>query len=117
MALGRRFDAVIEPAEAAQSVDAGATTRALDDPISVPPIMLLDRGDLLEPAAARRELGLAPEQPAALVQLGSGNNNDIDRHLDHIAEAASCVIQGGCSPGPAVGECGLRGQHSLERPE
>ena len=88
MALGRRFDAVIEPAEAAQSVDAGATTRAMDDPIPVPPIMLLDRGDLLEPAAARRELGLAPEQPAALVQLGSGNNNDIDRHLDHITEAA-----------------------------
>ena len=36
MALGRRFDAVIEPAEAAQSVDAGATTRAMDDPIAGP---------------------------------------------------------------------------------
>ena len=87
LALSRRFDAVIEPAEVAASADVGATSRAEDDPLTVPPIMLLDRGDLLDAASARRELGLAPERPAALVQLGSGNNNDIERHLDHVAEA------------------------------
>lgn len=88
MTLSRRFDAVIEPAEAAASVDHGATSRAMDDPAPVPPIMLLDRGELMDGAAARRELGLATGRPAALVQLGSGNNNDIERHLDHMVEAA-----------------------------
>ncbi len=88
MALSRRFDAVIEPAEAAASFDHGATTRAMDDPALVPPIMLLDRGELMDGAAARRELGLTADRPAALVQLGSGNNNDIERHLDHLADAA-----------------------------
>lgn len=88
VAQGRRFDAVIEPAEAAASVDQGATSRATDDPVAVPPIMLLDRGELLDGDAARRELGLAPRTPAALVQLGSGNNNDIERHLDHLVDAA-----------------------------
>ena len=88
LALSRFFDAVIEPAEAARSADAGATNGAGDDPLPVPPVMLLDREDLLDPAEARRALGLAPGRPAALVQLGSGNNNDIERHPDHLVGAA-----------------------------
>ena len=78
---------MIEPAEVAASADAGVTARATDEPAAVPPIMLLDREDLLERTAARQALGLRPDRPAALVQLGSGNNNDIERHLDHIVAA------------------------------
>jgi UDP:flavonoid glycosyltransferase YjiC (YdhE family) len=88
LALSRFFDAVIEPAEAAAAADAGATARADDAPMTVPPVMLLDRRDLLEPGAARRALGLAADRPAALVQLGSGNNSDIETRLDHLVAAA-----------------------------
>jgi UDP:flavonoid glycosyltransferase YjiC (YdhE family) len=88
LALSRHFDRVIEPAEIAAAVDGGATAQADDAPVVVPPVMLLDRGELMEPTAARRALGLAAGRPAALVQLGSGNNNDIERHLDHLVEAA-----------------------------
>jgi UDP:flavonoid glycosyltransferase YjiC (YdhE family) len=88
LALSRFFDAVIEPGDVAAQVDEGVTARAEDAPVAVPPVMLLDRGDVLEPLAARRALGLAADRPAALVQLGSGNNNDIERHLDHVVEAA-----------------------------
>lgn len=87
--LGRHFDAVIEPTDAAAAVDAGATARAGDGPIQVPPVMLLDRGDLLTPAAARRALGLDDGKPAALALLGSGNNNDIEARLEPIVEAAA----------------------------
>jgi UDP:flavonoid glycosyltransferase YjiC (YdhE family) len=87
LALSSRFDAVIEPAEAAAAADLGATAAAGDAPILVPPVMLLDRDDLLAPAAARRALGLAADRPAVLAQLGSGNNNDIEDHLDRLVEA------------------------------
>ncbi|MEK0085613.1 glycosyltransferase [Benzoatithermus flavus] len=87
--LSRFFDAVIEPAEAAAAADTGVTAGAEDAPVVVPPVMLLDRSDLLPPAAAREALGLDAGRPAALVQLGSGNNNDIESRLDHIVEAAS----------------------------
>jgi UDP-N-acetylglucosamine--N-acetylmuramyl-(pentapeptide) pyrophosphoryl-undecaprenol N-acetylglucosamine transferase len=85
--LSRRFDAVLEPTEVAAAADRGATATAEDAPLSVAPIMLLDRGELDPPKAARAALGLAPDLPAVLVQLGAGNNNDIDRVLDRVAEA------------------------------
>src|SRR4051794_14376048 len=88
LALSQRFDAVIEPAEAAAAADRGATSTAADEPWPVPPVMLLDRGELQRPAVARAALGLDPERPAALVQLGSGSNNDIERTLDQAVLAA-----------------------------
>lgn len=87
--LSRFFDAVIEPSEAAATADNGVTAEAVDQPVPVPPVMLLDRADLLDAAAARQVLGLGADRPAVLVQLGSGNNNDIERHLDHITEAGA----------------------------
>lgn len=82
--LSRYFDAVIEPKETAEPADVGATRTAEDDPIRVPPVMLLDAEDLLPRAAARKALGLDPGRTSVLVQLGSGNNNDIERHLDQL---------------------------------
>jgi UDP:flavonoid glycosyltransferase YjiC (YdhE family) len=87
--LGRFFDAVIEPADAAAAADAGVTAQARDATLVVPPVMLPDPADLLPPAAARRALGLDAGRPAALVQLGSGANNDIESRLDPIVAAAA----------------------------
>lgn len=82
-----RFDAVIEPAEVAATVDRGATAAATDAPVVVPPVMLLDRGELDAPRQARALLGLVPNRPALLVQPGAGNNHDIEPLLDRVAEA------------------------------
>ncbi len=87
LALSRGFDAVLEPSEAAAAADRGATATAPDGPLAVPPVMLLDRTELLPAGPARAALGLDPDRPAALVQLGAGNNNDIDRVLDHVVAA------------------------------
>lgn len=82
-----RFDAVLEPAEAAAAADRGATAAASDGPVVVPPVMLLDRGELDAPAQARAALGLVPDRPAVLVQPGAGNNHDIEPLLDRVVEA------------------------------
>jgi UDP:flavonoid glycosyltransferase YjiC (YdhE family) len=111
VALSSRFDAVIEPAEAAAAADLGATATAGDAPTPVPPVMLLDRDELLTPAAARRALGLAADRPAVLAQLGSGNNNDIEDHLDRLVEATRRLgLQ------LVVAEWLIQ-QHPLRRPE
>ena len=87
LALSSRFDAVLEPTEAAAAADRGVTAAAPDGPLAVPPVMLLDPGELNEAKASRAALGLEPGRPAVLVQLGAGNNNDIDHVLDHVAAA------------------------------
>ena len=87
LALSRGFDAVLEPSEVAAAADRGVTASAADAPTAVPPVMLLDRSEILPAAAARAALGLDPDRPAALIQLGAGNNNDIDRVLDHVVTA------------------------------
>ena len=90
LALSRQFDAVIEPAEAA----AARRPRRHRDRRRTSPLAGAagDAARSRRAACGRqphaRALGLAPERPAALVQLGSGNNNDIDRHLDHVVDAA-----------------------------
>ena len=78
---------MLEPTEAAAAADRGVTAAAPDGPLAVPPVMLLDPGELNEAKASRAALGLEPGRPAVLVQLGAGNNNDIDRVLDHVAAA------------------------------
>ena len=72
------FHAVLEPGEIAAAYDAGLTTEFRDKTRLVDPIRLLDAGEMLSHEEARAELGLDPERPAALVQLGSGNNYDYD---------------------------------------
>jgi UDP:flavonoid glycosyltransferase YjiC (YdhE family) len=83
----RRFDAVLEPEEAAAAFDRGVTATAPDAPLTVPPVMLLDRKEAERPKSARAALGLAADRPAILVQPGAGNNHDIEPLLDRVAEA------------------------------
>lgn len=82
------FHAVIEPGEIAATYDAGLTTEYRDHTRAVDPIRLLDEDEVLGRDVARRELGLDPDRPAVLVQLGSGNNFDYDEIravlLDHL---------------------------------
>ena len=70
------FHGVIEPGEIAAAYDAGLTTEYRERTRLVDPIRLLDVDEMLGCADARRELGLDPARPAALLQLGSGNNYD-----------------------------------------
>ena len=66
------FDAVIEPGELAESEDVGPTVALRERAHRVGPIVLLDREELLDRAAAAAELGLDPGRPAVLVTLGQG---------------------------------------------
>ncbi len=72
----RHFDAVLEPRDLAESYERGATAYHGDHRRPVEPILLLDRSELLDRGAACAELGLDPERPALLIQLGSRNNYD-----------------------------------------
>jgi UDP:flavonoid glycosyltransferase YjiC (YdhE family) len=78
----RYFDAVIEPRDLAEAYDRGETAYHDRQRRAVDPIVLLDRGELLEREAARAELGLDPERPAILIQLGSRNNYDYGELFD-----------------------------------
>ena len=74
--------------EAAASADAGVTAGAEDGPIRIPPVFMLDRDELLPRAKARAALRLPAQGLCALVQLGSGNNRDVEELLDPIIAAA-----------------------------
>lgn len=71
------FDAVLEPGELSAPVDRGPTTAQEAAAFRVPPVRFLDPGEALPRRAAREILGLDPERPAVLLQLGSGNNFDL----------------------------------------
>jgi glycosyltransferase involved in cell wall biosynthesis len=81
---GKVFDRVLEPGEFAASVDEGPTVADRGAAHRVEPITFLDAAELLEPAAARAELEL-DGRPAALLQLGAGNINDIASPVARIA--------------------------------
>jgi UDP:flavonoid glycosyltransferase YjiC (YdhE family) len=70
------FDAVLEPGELAAASDRGPTAARRDEAIRVDPIVYLDPGELLERERAAAELGLDPERPTALVNLGQGGASD-----------------------------------------
>ena len=72
----RYFDAVLEPRDLAEAYDRGETGYHDRQSWRVDPILLLARGELLPRALARAELGLDPDRPAILIQLGSRNNYD-----------------------------------------
>ena len=78
----RQFDAVIEPRDLAEDYDRGETAYHVEQRRLVDPVLLLDRDELLERAAARAELGLDPDRPAILIQLGSRNNYDYGELFD-----------------------------------
>jgi UDP:flavonoid glycosyltransferase YjiC (YdhE family) len=80
------FDLIIEPGEFAAAADRGPTVQR-NDAVRVPPITLLDSGDILERHEARSELGMQGDERAALVTLGAGNYNDLTSDLDVVADA------------------------------
>ena len=74
--LSSNFDLVLEPAEIAAPVDRGPTVQRKDCKLQVPPVRFLDEDEALSRSAARALLGLDPDRPAVLLQLGAGNNFD-----------------------------------------
>ena len=79
---GRHFDLILEPDDVAADADRGATRQSRDSVMCVPPIRLLDEEELLARKEARSELGLDPQKPAVLIQLGSGDNRDVAYLMD-----------------------------------
>ncbi len=78
------YDIIIEPGELAAASDRGATASRRHETLQVDPITLLDPSDLLSREEAAAAIGLDPERPAALIQLGSGENRNILDILDKI---------------------------------
>lgn len=82
------FDAVLEPGDLAGAFDPGLTAQNRERTRMVHPIRLLDGEELLTRDVARQELGLDPERPALLLQLGARNNYDYSilrsLALDHL---------------------------------
>jgi UDP:flavonoid glycosyltransferase YjiC (YdhE family) len=105
------FDLVVEPGEFAAAVDTGATTRDPRSVVRVNPIILLDEEDLVDRATARRELGLDPDQPAALVQLRVGGADEttsaVGRVLDLLTDTGVQVCVAGASPAGTASIPGL----------
>ena len=71
------YDIIIEPGEIAAERDRGATAARRHETLAVEPITLLDPRDLLPREKAAAALGLDPQRPAVLLQLGSGENRDV----------------------------------------
>ncbi|GGK89662.1 glycosyltransferase [Mangrovihabitans endophyticus] len=81
---GPVFDGILEPGEFAAPADEGCTVADRDAVHAVDPITYLDPGELLDDAAARSGLEL-DGRPAALLQLGAGNINDISSPIARMA--------------------------------
>ena len=81
---GKVFDHVLEPGEFAAAADEGPTVAERSGAYQVGPITFLDADELLDAGTARRELGL-DDRPAALLQLGAGNIDDIASPVARIA--------------------------------
>ena len=73
---GKVFDHVLEPGEFAAVADEGPTVADRPNAVQFEPIMFLEESELLTREAARAGLDL-DDRPAALLQLGAGNINDI----------------------------------------
>lgn len=71
------FDLIIEPRDIADIKDEGMTAPHRGRVAQVDPIRLLDDDDLLSREHAANELGIDPNRPAVLIQLGSGATRDI----------------------------------------
>jgi len=70
------FDSILEPGELASAADKGPTVERRGEALTVGPIVYLDPDELLPRERAARELGLDPDRPAALVNLGQGGAVD-----------------------------------------
>ncbi|WP_423066924.1 glycosyltransferase [Devosia sp. CN2-171] len=89
----RWFDLIIEPGELKGQHDDGITARRRDEAVLVPPIRLLDEGELLTREEAARRLGLDPSRPSVLIQLGAGYNRDVVALVDNLISVLRRVEQ------------------------
>jgi UDP:flavonoid glycosyltransferase YjiC (YdhE family) len=71
------FPLIIEPGEYAEAYDEGLTAARRDEALRVGPITFGSKEKVMARDEARAELGLDPDRPAALVQLGAGQINDV----------------------------------------
>jgi hypothetical protein len=71
------FDVVIEPTELAAPFDMGLTRQHRARTLEVPPVTYLRPGEALDRDAARAEVGLDPDSLVVVLQLGSGNNQNL----------------------------------------
>jgi Glycosyltransferase family 28 C-terminal domain len=84
LARSHQFDLVIEPGDFAEEADNGPTADRTDA-LRVPPIVLLDRDELLSRDQAAAMLGVDPARPTALVMLGGGGIGDHSLWLGRLA--------------------------------
>jgi hypothetical protein len=104
------FHHILEPGEFAAAADEGPTVDDRDGVHEVRPITYLDPSELVTPEEARAALELEPDRPAALLQLGAGNINDISspaaRIARHLRGAGFQVVLAesaiACEPMPPV---------------
>lgn len=82
LAAQKYFNLVLEPGEIAAVKDQGATRAFRDVVMPVAPIQLLDPSERLDRETAARRLGIDPQRPAVLIQLGAGANHDIVTLID-----------------------------------
>lgn len=68
------MDRIIEPGDIAREYDFGPTAKRKDS-VLTSPVSLFRKDDALSRDDARRALGLDLDRPAALVQLGTGDND------------------------------------------
>lgn len=100
----RLFSLIIEPGEYAADHDEGLTAARRTEALGVGPVTFGSKDTVIDRSEARAELGLEPDRPAALVQLGAGQINDVAslsgrvldalRHHDiQIAVAESVLVR------------------------
>ncbi len=78
------FDLVLDTGELAEAHNIGARIPYKDRLEVIPPMLLCDEDELLSRNEARARLGLDPDGPAVLLQLGSGNNQALVPVVQHI---------------------------------
>jgi UDP-N-acetylglucosamine:LPS N-acetylglucosamine transferase len=70
----KMMDAIVEPGDIARAYDFGPTSKR-NDSVLTSPVSLFRKEDALSREDARKALGLDPNRPVALVQLGTGDSD------------------------------------------
>ncbi|MCC6983576.1 MAG: hypothetical protein IT535_09930 [Bauldia sp.] len=82
-----RFSLVIAPGDIAAANDHGPTVGYRRGVLDVPPIRLLDQEELFSRKEAAARIGIDPNRPAILIQLGGGATRDVVSIVDTILES------------------------------
>lgn len=85
------FRHVLEPGEYAQEADRGPTVARRAEANLVAPIVYLRPDELLDRTEAAAGLGLDPERPAVLVQMGSGSVRSIETAAGQVVDRLASV--------------------------